>query len=320
MKSNNSVGFWQTFAVLGAGVLVSLPAHTVVAATPTVTSTDDTRLRSSSAPAGWTNYSGSCDTSNADRWGWNNAAWVGAAPYNSPNGHQYFISCGSWFDSEAAGTTINGLTAGEQYQVTFYVAGFQEPGQYGAAVGDSYSVSVGNDTSGIQTHFSLASDAVSPLVLDADNDGIDDVAEANLGTDPNNPDSDGDGLDDGAEVNEHNTDPTKADTDADGLSDGEEISTTGTDPTNNDSDDDTLSDGDEVNTHSSDPNSVDTDSDGLTDGEEVTTLSTDPTKVDTDGDGLRDGAEVNTHSTDPLKTDTDNDALSDGGRYGSGQP
>ena len=117
--------------------------------------------------------------------------------------------------------------------MTFYVAGFQEPGQYGAAVGDSYSVSVGNDTSGIQsfnstgwiqqtfdftadsgsetiifqgpggtespyrmTHFSLASDAVAPLVLDADGDGIDDVAEANLGTDPNNADSDGDGLND----------------------------------------------------------------------------------------------------------------------------
>lgn len=42
---------------------------------------------------------------------------------------------------------------------------------------------------------------------DPDRDGLDNLAEYNAGTDPNNPDSDNDGLADGDEINIFNTDP-----------------------------------------------------------------------------------------------------------------
>lgn len=66
---------------------------------------------------------------------------------------------------------------------------------------------------------------------DDDNDGLTDVQELSLGTNPKLADTDGDGLSDADEVNVHNTDPTRSDTDGDGFSDFEEI-TEGTSPTN----------------------------------------------------------------------------------------
>jgi len=83
--------------------------------------------------------------------------------------------------------------------------------------------------------------------LDTDGDGLTDVVEAALGTDPNNPDTDGDGLTDGEEVNTVMTDPLNADTDGDGLTDGEEVNTYGTLPNNVDTDGDGTDDGTEVN-------------------------------------------------------------------------
>ena len=57
---------------------------------------------------------------------------------------------------------------------------------------------------------------------DADQDGLSDSREAQLGTDPQNSDSDGDGLLDGDEV-DRGLDPTNADTDGDGYRDGDEL-------------------------------------------------------------------------------------------------
>ena len=54
---------------------------------------------------------------------------------------------------------------------------------------------------------------------DSDGDGLDDVREVALGTDPLLDDTDGDGLDDGEEVNLYLTDPLSVDTDGDGDSD-----------------------------------------------------------------------------------------------------
>ena len=165
---------------------------------------------------------------------------------------------------------------------------------------------------------------------DDDNDGLTDVDEGTLGTDPLLSDTDGDGLSDGDEVNTHGTDPLLVDTDGDGLSDGDEIAagtdplsadsdgdglsdadeaTAGTDPLVADTDGDGASDGDEV-AAGTDPLVPDSDSDGLTDGEEAT-IGTNPLDPDTDDDGLLDGAEV-LAGTDPLVGDTDNDGLSDG--------
>ena len=86
--------------------------------------------------------------------------------------------------------------------------------------------------------------------VDTDGDGLPDVTENTLGTDPLNPDTDGDGLSDGEEVSVYGTDPLDADTDDDGIADGEEtvVGTDGaiTDPLDADSDDDGLQDGTEL--------------------------------------------------------------------------
>lgn len=80
--------------------------------------------------------------------------------------------------------------------------------------------------------------------LDSDGDGLGDLYELVIGTDPADPDSDGDGLNDGNEW-AMGTDPNNVDTDGDGLGDGDEVAI-GTDPTNPDTDGDGVSDGQEV--------------------------------------------------------------------------
>ena len=58
---------------------------------------------------------------------------------------------------------------------------------------------------------------------DDDNDGLSDLAESELGTDPIRSDSDQDGVTDGAEV-DRGLNPLSSDSDGDGFSDGEELS------------------------------------------------------------------------------------------------
>ncbi len=163
---------------------------------------------------------------------------------------------------------------------------------------------------------------------DTDGDGLNDVEEENLGTDPEDADTDGDGLTDGDEVGAqsdgYGTDPTLFDTDDDGVGDGDEIAA-GTDPTDPnsvpgdnepalDSDGDGLSD-EREGAFGTDPAKADTDNDGLTDGDEILEYDTDALKVDTDFDGYNDGVEVEA-GTDPLyaasvpagDTDQDDDA------------
>lgn len=134
---------------------------------------------------------------------------------------------------------------------------------------------------------------------DSDHDGLTNVKEKKIGTDPHNPDTDGDGLTDGEEVNKYGTDPLKKDTDGDGLNDGDEVHSYHTNPLKKDTDGDGLSDGQEVNKYHTNPTVADTDNDGLSDGEEVNKYHTDPNKADTDGDGYSDGWEIK-HGTDPL--------------------
>lgn len=112
---------------------------------------------------------------------------------------------------------------------------------------------------------------VNDANLDKDNDGLTNLQEYKLGTDPQNPDSDGDGLKDGVETNtgvwgsatNTGTNPLNADTDADGLSDGVESNTgayvsatdTGTSPLKRDTDGDGFSDRDEIQL-GTDPNNA----------------------------------------------------------------
>ncbi|MCB9743079.1 MAG: S8 family serine peptidase [Alphaproteobacteria bacterium] len=172
---------------------------------------------------------------------------------------------------------------------------------------------------------------------DTDGDGLADLSEEALGTDPENPDSDGDGLLDGEEVVlgtdptsddsdgdglsdpdelELGTDPTEADSDGDGLNDGEELEL-GTDPLDEDSDGDGLSDGDELNQHGTDPLSADTDGDSLSDYDELFVHGTDPTDDDTDTDGLHDDEEL-ALGTDPNLRDTDRDGVRDSDELDAG--
>jgi cysteine-rich repeat protein len=72
-------------------------------------------------------------------------------------------------------------------------------------------------------------DATDDSTVDTDDDGLTDVEEGEIGTDPEDPDSDDDGLLDGEEVDEYETDPLDPDTDDGGVGDGTEIEN-GTDP------------------------------------------------------------------------------------------
>ncbi|MEY4745267.1 MAG: hypothetical protein RL272_1212 [Candidatus Parcubacteria bacterium] len=152
-----------------------------------------------------------------------------------------------------------------------------------------------------------------PGAKDTDGDGLADVDEIAIGTDPDKPDTDGDGLTDGDEVNIR-TNPLKKDSDDDGLDDHAEIYVWQTNPSNPDTDDDGFSDGTEV-AGGYDPRFPgvklgDKDGDGLPDKVE-TVMGTDPALPDTDGDGLGDGDEAKIFATDPLKADTDGDGFGD---------
>jgi|GEM_PF-3042255 len=70
---------------------------------------------------------------------------------------------------------------------------------------------------------STVAEVAVPVVLDTDGDGLDDLEERNLGTNPESLDSDQDGLSDKEEVRIYLTDPWDQDTDGDGIEDGEEV-------------------------------------------------------------------------------------------------
>ncbi|NHJ02606.1 MAG: hypothetical protein EAX86_10750 [Candidatus Heimdallarchaeota archaeon] len=180
---------------------------------------------------------------------------------------------------------------------------------------------------------------------DTDGDGLGDLQELLLGSDPRHPDSDRDMVIDGDEYFKYGTHPHNPDTDYDGLLDGEELYWFHTNPFSIDSDGDRIGDWMELNIYFTDPMDEDSDNDRLDDYEEIFIYRTKPDDSDTDserwndlnhnnrydgleewdpaydengdgvwnGDYLRDGDEVygtyNGIKTDPLKWDTDMDSI-----------
>ncbi|MGD8873732.1 MAG: S8 family serine peptidase, partial [Gammaproteobacteria bacterium] len=82
--------------------------------------------------------------------------------------------------------------------------------------------------------------------IDSDSDGLDNVAEIQLGTSALNPDTDADGLTDFEEDQTYATNPLLWDSDGDTLSDGDEVTLYGTNPLAIDSDADMVGDAAEV--------------------------------------------------------------------------
>ncbi|MDZ7688608.1 MAG: lamin tail domain-containing protein [Halobacteriales archaeon] len=108
---------------------------------------------------------------------------------------------------------------------------------------DYFEVSYGFDALSDDTN----NDSTLDPDWDPDSDGLDNLEEQSLGTNPRLQDTDADGLNDSEELNVHNTEPDDEDTDDDGLLDGEELKL-GTDPLSNDTDGDGTLDGDETYT------------------------------------------------------------------------
>ncbi len=187
---------------------------------------------------------------------------------------------------------------------------------------------------------------------DSDGDGLSDIRENIIGTDPANPDSDGDTLNDGEEVGGDLANPVDAnsdgtidaldpcvpnaiycDPDNDGVSGTIELQL-GTDPFSSDSDGDGLDDALEIGDPGS-PNDgdgdgiidaldsalLDSDADGTPDQNDagnddpcVPNLGT-PT-CDQDGDGFTNADEI-ALGTNPTKVDTDGDGVDDGVEIGN---
>ena len=92
-------------------------------------------------------------------------------------------------------------------------------------VEDKTPVIVEDNTSNDNTSSStdLTNEIIEGGNLDTDGDGLDDIRETELGTDPLNWDTDGDDLNDSDEVLIWKTDPLNPDTDGDDYEDGTEI-------------------------------------------------------------------------------------------------
>ncbi|TQV68301.1 hypothetical protein FKG94_23725 [Exilibacterium tricleocarpae] len=122
-------------------------------------------------------------------------------------------------------------------------------------------------------------------LTDSDGDGLNDIQEVFVGTDPMHEDTDGDGLSDRFEKVFHLNPlvPGQAteDADGDGLTNlDEQIG--GTSPIFSDTDGDTLIDFAELNQHATNPLLADTDAGGIDDGTEVLVDGTNPLNPDDD--------------------------------------
>jgi hypothetical protein len=148
--------------------------------------------------------------------------------------------------------------------------------------------------------------AIRPELLDADADGLLDLDELAIGTDPSDPDSDDDGLADGLEVGSV---AAPADTDGDGTidaldpdDDGDGVPTAAEDangngnPADDDADDDGIPDSRET----------DSDGDGTDDGADNCRSVANPGQGDANGDGVGDACQPGDSDRDGWPDAADN--------------
>lgn len=228
---------------------------------------------------------------------------------------------GFWMDFDLGNTSHEaGTAAGDSGSGVFYNDG----GVWKlAGINTSVSGSGGqlNSTFSMSMpyYYNWIADTITAIPSDdADGDGLTNIEEQNLGTDPMSGDTDSDLISDFLEISiglNPLVSNVGVDSDAEGLLDVDEVTILGTDPLHSDTDRDGLSDGIEVNIYASDPLLHDSDDDRLCDGEEVNTYSTLPTNADSDGDGTSDWEEIFTYETDPTDPesdfDLDNDEMAD---------
>jgi len=189
--------------------------------------------------------------------------------------------------------------------------------------------------------------------IDSDGDGLSDIREGILGTNPANPDTDADGVDDGTEVGLDFVNPLDADLngimdaldpcypsdiycdpDNDGIPGSLEIQL-GLDPQSADSDGDGIDDPTELGDPQAptdtdgdgiidalDSNSADTDGDGIVDqldpgNESACVPNSSGPQCDPDDDGLTNAQEI-AFGTNPNNADSDGDGVNDGVEAGAG--
>ncbi|CAG0987352.1 hypothetical protein METP2_02352 [Methanosarcinales archaeon] len=162
------------------------------------------------------------------------------------------------------------------------------------------------DSDSTKTTSNEAANMIPDDQEDFNKDGLTNLQEFRLGTNPFAGDSDSDGLTDWFEVFKTGTYPTSTDTDGNAITDANEDFDTdsltnmqeqslGTDPLNPDTDDDTLKDGYEINILKINSLNKDTDNDGLEDDSELR-LSTNPLNPDSNRNGIFDGKESYTQT------------------------
>lgn len=164
------------------------------------------------------------------------------------------------------------------------------------------------------TRFLSASDRISPIVFDVDNDNEIEIFHISRRGQLSIDETNDFGLAPWIHVRGSLKNTLDLDSDNDGLWDFEE-GIIGTSKNNFDTDTDTISDGLEVNQYILNPLSpdvgTDSDDDELSNIIEVDNYFTNPLNPDSDGDSISDGDEVLQYSTNPLSGDSDDDGMPD---------
>lgn len=177
---------------------------------------------------------GSVDTNVAGSYAKNSTISLTATPAENYSFVKWESNNGGTFANVNSATTTFTMPAKNVIITAVFAEKEAVPDEIAALFGiDPNDYDTDND--GLSNYVEIYVTATDPTIVDSDEDGISDADE----------DADEDGLTNKEEI-DLGTDPAKKDTDNDGINDYDEVNTYDTDPCNYDSDSDTLSDGDEI--------------------------------------------------------------------------